>query len=328
MPMKEGLFFDRVLGHEKAKRLLDLAIKNPQHGYVITGPDGTGVHALAEAFVRRLADEYNGDSLSAHPDILILQREPSERGTGLKKEISVAAVRELKVRVAQSPSIASRLVVYIPDADHLNEEGVNALLKCIEEPTVPAVYVMAAHAVGRLPATLLSRMREVRLDRVSEEMIRDWLMARGVAQDIAVSAACASDGRPGYADVFARDPEYRRRVEEAERTIRNLLSAESSGMMVAAVSKAAAACDEAEDTVAEWRNAIQLWQASLRRSKSTDARRVHAIGRALIAAERALGSSIPPRLWLEFALVNGFRREGGMPSLLLPRPFPFLPDHE
>src|SRR5512133_2504774 len=130
--------FDRVIGHEKVKRLLDFALVKPQHGYVITGPDGVGVHPMAEAFVRRLADEYNSESLFLHPDIFVLKREESEKGTGLKKVISVDAVRELKRRVSENPTIASRIVIYVPDADYLNEEGVNALLKCIEEPTVSA----------------------------------------------------------------------------------------------------------------------------------------------------------------------------------------------
>lgn len=324
--MKEGALFDRVIGHQKAKRLLDLAITNPQHGYVITGPDGVGVHPLAESLVRRLADEYKGESLLTHPDILILEREPSEKGTGLKKEISVASVRELKIRVSQSPSIASRLVIYIPDADYLNEEGVNALLKCIEEPTVKAVYVLAAHAVGRLPSTLLSRIREIRLDRVSEVEIEEWLIHRGVNPSSAKQSALVSDGRPGYAARYAEDPEARLQMEQIDAEVKQLINAKTPGALLAAVARTASECDAAEDSVTEWRKALQLWQASLRRLSQVDPKRHHLIGRAFIAAERSIGSSIPPRVWLETALVNGFRKQGALSSSFLPRALPFLPE--
>lgn len=326
MHMKEGLIFDGVLGHQKAKRLLDLAITNPQHGYVITGPDGVGVHPLAECLVRRLADEYKGESLMTHPDILILERELSDRGTGLKKEISVAAVRELKLRVSQSPSIASRLVIYIPDADYLNEEGVNALLKCIEEPTVQAVYVLAAHAVGRLPSTLLSRIREIRLDRVDQNEIQNWLVQKGIESSMANKAAMNSDGRPGYAMRYVEDAEARMQIEQINTEIQQLVQAKSSGALLAAIAKTASACDSAEDPVTEWRKALQLWQASLRRMPHVDPKRQHLIGRALIAAERSIGSSIPPRVWLELALVNGFRKQGTLSSSFLPHAIPFLPE--
>lgn len=323
--MKSDVLFDQVIGHKKAKHLLDLALVNPQHGYVITGPDGVGVHPLAEAFVRRLADEYHGESLATHPDILILEREESERGTGLKKEISVSAVRELKLRVSQSPSIASRLVIYIPDADYLNEEGVNALLKCIEEPKVKAVYVLAAHAIGRLPATLLSRIREVRLDRVSHPEIEKWLIDQKVDPALAKSSSNVSDGRPGYAFAYSQNLEARDQIDQMDQVMYGLLQAKTSGEMLSAVVKLATNCDSSEDPVTEWRKALQLLQASLRRSGSTNAERVHLIGRACISAERSLGSSIPPRTWFELALVNGFRNPRPQ-SLLIPRAFPFLPE--
>lgn len=317
------LFFDRVIGHDRAKRILELALIHPQHGYVIAGQDGVGVHALAEAFVRRLLDEYTGESLRAHPDLVILEREPSDRGSGLKKEISVQTVRDLKVRVSQRPSIASRLVIYIPDADFLNEEGVNALLKCIEEPVVNAVYVFAAHASGKLPATLLSRVCEVRLDRVPLDAIEPWLRASGVGDRQAKDAVGLSDGRPGYAIRYATDQVFFNTVNEIEHSIRGLMEASTPEMMVGAVARTASACDAAEDSVAEWRKAVQLWQAALRRYSQADPQRVQCIGRALIAAEKAIGSSIPPRVWLELGLVQGFKRQK-LPSLQIPKPFPSI----
>lgn len=321
--MNREIFFDRVIGHERAKRMLELALAHPQHGYVISGQDGVGVHAMAEAFVRRLLDEYAGESLRAHPDLMILEREPSDRGTGLKKEISVQVVRDLKVRVSQRPSIASRLVVYVPDADFLNEEGVNALLKCIEEPVVNAVYVFAAHASGKLPATLLSRICEIKLDRVSPDAIESWLRASGVEARRIGDAVALSDGRPGYAMRYASDQSFFEAVNEIESSMRGLVSASTAELMVGAVARTASLCDSSDDPVAEWRKALQLWQASLRRSSQADPRRVQCIGRALIAAEKAIGTSIPPRVWLELGLVQGFKHQD-LPSLQIPKPFPFI----
>jgi DNA polymerase III subunit delta' len=296
-------FFKGIIGHAGAKEALACALRRPHHGYLIEGAPGAGAHALAEAFVRALVD-YSGDRpLTGHPDIAVLRREWNDAGTALKKEIAVREVRALRMRVAERPVIAGRVVAYIPDADYLNEEGVNALLKSVEEPPADAVFVLVAHQSGRLPATLKSRVQSLRLRRVETGEIRAWLVSLGIPEVSAERCATLAAGRPGVARRLAEDEAYAARVADADRTIADLLCARSLGDAFAAVSNEAAQCESADDPVTEWRETLHLWGAALsRRLADAPSASAAGIGHAFLAAERGLGGPISPRILLELGL--------------------------
>ncbi len=323
-------FFDQIIGHSAAKDVLARAVVSPGHGYLISGAPGTGCHALAEAFVRAIASHPPGRPLAAHPDIAILERERNESGS-LKKEIAVREVRALRARVSGRPVQATRVVAYIPDADFLNEEGVNALLKSVEEPPAGAVFVLVAYRPGRLPTTLLSRLRRMTLRRVANAEIAAWLKTKGVDPAFREAAVLHADGRPGIALRFVEDEAYRARVADADRIIAEIAAARSPGDAFAAIAAEAGICDGADDPVLEWRETLHLWGASLRRRAGTDPPRVcSGIGNALVMAERHLGGPISLRLILELGLNQA---ASGRPPIFPgwvrgTYPFPMLRSHE
>jgi DNA polymerase III delta prime subunit len=296
--------FEAIVGHEQAKRMLAFAIAHPRNGYLFSGPDGVGCHALAEAFVRACADHPLPHPLSSHPDIAVLERELMESGAALRKEIAVKAVRELRMRMSERPVKASRCIAYIPDADSLNEEGANALLKSVEEPSAEAIFVFVAHNPSNMPATLRSRLVTIELGHVPAPLISIWLTEQGVSPFLAEQASMLSFGRPGYAWRYVHDERFREDVAAAERTIANLLVAMNAGDAFAAIAETAERCDKAEDIVGEWRSALQLWQAALRPRFHGHEERCYDLGRIFLIAERRLGGPVSPRLWLELGFAH------------------------
>jgi hypothetical protein len=258
---------------------------------------------LAEAFVRALAAHPADRPLASHPDIIVLAREWNEAGTALKKEIAVKDVRALRMRISERPAIATRVTAYFPDADALNEEGVNALLKSIEEPPAGAVFVLVAHRPGKLPATLLSRLQSLSLRRVPLSEIDIWLKTKGIDEALRNESLLASDGRPGTALRYAEDEAYRSRIADTGRIIEELVNARTPGDAIAAIAVEAAACDGSDDAVTEWRETLHLWGVALRRRMGNDAsHRLAGIGHTLLQAERHLGGPISPRIILELGL--------------------------
>jgi len=298
--------FESILGHDRAKRMLELGVKHPRHGYLITGPDGVGCHALAEAFIRACANHPSESPLSSHPDIAVLERGMTESGTALRKEIAVKAVRELRMRMSERPVKAAYCIAYIPDSDHLNEEGANALLKSVEEPSAGALFVFVAHDPSSIPATLRSRLVTVELGHVSANAIESWLVQKGISPFVAQQASSACFGRPGYAWRYVQDESFRDRVIRAEKTIASLLTAMNAGDAFSAIAETAEQCDKSEDIVGEWRNALQLWQAALRSRFQGQEQRCYDLGRIFLIAERRIGGSVSPRLWLELGFANVF----------------------
>jgi DNA polymerase-3 subunit delta' len=322
MNFMHGDIFEDIIGHEAAKEVLSKALLRPQNGYLFLGPGGVGCRAMAERFARALAGHAFDRPLGAHPDLAVLEREMSESGKS-RKDISVKQVRDLRERMSRRPGIAERMVAYVPEADRLNEEGVNALLKSLEEPPARAVFVFAAHQEARLPATLLSRLSVLRFGRVRSGEMLSWLEGMGVGEADRRQAIAFAQGRPGAALRFIRDPDARLSVERADNVIVRMLEAERLGDALAAAAEQASACDAAEDPVTEWRNTLQLWQTALRRRFEDHPAKAHGVAYALLMAERSIGGSVSPRIWMELGLVRAVLDKPPVFRSFVPGTYPY-----
>ncbi len=315
--------FQGIIGHEAAKRILALAVERPHGAYLIVGPDGVGAHMLAERFVRALSDHEPSKPLTSHPDIAVLAREASTDEKAAKSVISVEAVRELRERVARRPVLASRVVIYAPEADRLNEAGVNALLKCMEEPGAGAVFVLVTHDESRLPATLKSRAARLNLSRVPSREIAEWLAVRGVKAADREQAVEIAEGRPGRALQWLAEPDVRAAVQSAAHLVERFLSSRSAGEAFAALEAEAKRCEASDDPLQAWRDSLGLWNSSLRHAFLSDPSRALHLGQVFAFAERHLGGPVSPRIWLELGLVRYASGAAPVFPAHLPSTFPY-----
>jgi DNA polymerase-3 subunit delta' len=92
--------------------------------------------------------------------------------------IRIDDVRALRHDLHMRPFEADRRVYLVLDADRMNEDAADALLKDLEEPPPYAVIVLVASELGPLPPTLLSRCQLVPFSRLSERAVREWIAAR------------------------------------------------------------------------------------------------------------------------------------------------------
>jgi hypothetical protein len=150
-----------------------------------------------------------------------------------------------------------------------------------------------------------------------------WLEGMGVNEADRRQAVAFAQGRPGAALRFIRDPETRLRMERAESDMVRALHAERPGDALAAVAECASACDAAEDPVTEWRNALQLWEAALRRRFEDDPAKAHGVAYALIMAERNLGGPVSPRVWMELGLVRAVSEKPPVFPSFVPGTYPY-----
>ena len=99
-------------------------------------------------------------------------------------------------QIALKPMMGRRKIAVIDDADYLNAEGANALLKTLEEPPPHSVLIL----IGTSPAvqlpTIRSRCQLVRFQPLDAEAVARLLAAQGVAAkaDDARRLARASGG--------------------------------------------------------------------------------------------------------------------------------------
>jgi DNA polymerase-3 subunit delta' len=168
--------FADVPEQPEAKRLLEAALADgTAHAYLLHGPPGVGKRTAAFALASALLGDERRVAARAHPDLYVL--EP------LGEMIRIDDVRALRHDLHMRPFEADRRVYLVLDADRMNEDAADALLKDLEEPPPYAVILLVASELGPLPPTILSRCQLVPFRRLSERAVREWIAARAPERD-------------------------------------------------------------------------------------------------------------------------------------------------
>lgn len=128
-----------------------------------------------------------------HVDVIVV--EPDE-----KASIKIDVVRDVLSRTAYRPFEGKRRVVLVREADTLEPQSQNALLKSLEEPPPATVFIMTTAVPGALLPTVRSRSMTLRFGRltageVSAVLVRDHEHTEADARAVAALA----DGSVGQA---------------------------------------------------------------------------------------------------------------------------------
>jgi DNA polymerase III delta' subunit len=147
--------------------------------------------------------------IGAHPDYSVLRPQVSSAATAsgaaptdlVSSIIGVGQAREFSLKAQTSPINGPRKVMVMEQADRMNIEAQNALLKTFEEPARGLTIVLLCDNASVLLPTVRSRCWEIRLGLVDDAQIADWLKSRDEYSDEETIelALRAARGRPGLA---------------------------------------------------------------------------------------------------------------------------------
>lgn len=196
----------RLVGQDAALAAFSAAAASGRlhHGWLITGPRGTGKATLAWVLARWLLADAKSPDLSvpedhpvvrrlramSEPRLHLVRRSQDDKGR-LRGEIVVDDIRRLLSFFHMSAAEGGRRVAIIDAADDMNTAAANAVLKMLEEPPTGAVLLLVAHQPARLLPTIRSRCRELRLMPLSPEDMATALEPLDVPGDPAQLAALA-----------------------------------------------------------------------------------------------------------------------------------------
>jgi len=189
----------QVLGQESAVSdfLAAAQAGRMHHGWLLTGPRGTGKATLAWSMAKWLLSGGGSDRLDVDPEapvvrriralseprLLLVRRPVDEKSGRLRAEITVDEVRRLQSFFHMSAAEGGHRVAIIDAADEMNMAAANALLKQLEEPPRDATLILIAHQPGRLLPTIRSRCRELRLHPLGPENMGRILGDLGIDGD-------------------------------------------------------------------------------------------------------------------------------------------------
>jgi DNA polymerase III subunit delta' len=209
--MTTALGFGAIVGQAHPIRLLKTFIRNGTHPHALlfTGDDGIGKQLTAAAFAMAcncltlaasLRQRPRPDVIDAcgecipckkiaanqHPDII--------RIAPASTLIRIDQIRELLQTLALKPHEARWRVVIISDAQAMNPEAGNALLKVLEEPPDRTLIVLTARQAADLLPTVVSRCRQIRFLPLQPVDIQRLLTVSGELSPQAAMAAAALCG--------------------------------------------------------------------------------------------------------------------------------------
>jgi len=213
-----------LLGHEAAEDTLLEALRSGRmhHAWLITGPDGVGKATLAYRFARRLLAGIPAENslaldpthpvfrrvaAGAHADLLTVELTVNERTGRRRTQIAVEDVRGVSAFMSLTPAEGGWRVAIVDGAEEMNQSSANALLKILEEPPRRALLLLTCAAPGRLPATIRSRCRRLRLDKLAPEVMERLLAIYLPEQsaDERGRLVTVAEGSPGRALLLAAE---------------------------------------------------------------------------------------------------------------------------
>lgn len=115
--------------------------------------------------------------------------------------ITVEMARRFGSEALSKPLVGARKVMLLNQADRMNTEAQNALLKTFEEPVSSLTILLLVDNVSSLLPTILSRCWQLPLGLVSDGAMATWLYQeqREAAEPQIAAAVRAGTGRPGVA---------------------------------------------------------------------------------------------------------------------------------
>ena len=203
--------FNAIVGQQHPIRLLKTFIRNETlpHALLFSGDEGVGKKMTATATAMAcncltlksaIPQRPHLDAIDAcgecipckkiagehHPDII--------RIAPLSSVIRIAQIRTLLQALTLKPNEAARRVVILSEAQAMNPEAGNALLKVLEEPPDRTLLVLTARRASDLLPTVASRCRHIRFFPLRAENIERLLTTAGGIEPASVKTVTALCG--------------------------------------------------------------------------------------------------------------------------------------
>jgi DNA polymerase-3 subunit delta' len=185
--------WERVVGQERAVGLLQRAAERRVHAYLLVGPRGSGLEDAARCFAAAMIAPDNDPRVQdlvlrgMHPDVVEFEPEGNM--------ILVAQAQAIIAEAHRAPIESAQKVVAVFEADKLNEQASNKLLKTVEEPPARSTIVLVTSSPDELLETVRSRCQRIDLAPLPEAALRNALVSEHGDPDASALAARLAGGR-------------------------------------------------------------------------------------------------------------------------------------
>ncbi len=207
--------FSEIKGQDKAVRNLRaiLASEKIPSVFLLSGPDGVGKKLAAKIFIQAVlcsAPDKNQSPCEVcpsclavqqgiHPDFKVVdltyQANLREEELSKQRTLRVDTIRHLRSEMSMEPMMGGWKAALIVDAENLEIESSNALLKILEEPPRKTFWILLSSQDQALPKTILSRALKIPFAPIAPKLVAQVLAQMGIESSVALELCAGSVGK-------------------------------------------------------------------------------------------------------------------------------------
>ena len=137
------------------------------HAFIISGSKGIGKSLLIETLAEKILN--NKISLNNNPDFHNLKILDE------KKLIGIGQIHELRDKLYESSFLGKNKVAVINEIEKISIDGLNAILKILEEPPKNTYFLLSTNCLNQIPLTIQSRCFDLRISSPHIKQSLEWL---------------------------------------------------------------------------------------------------------------------------------------------------------
>ena len=192
-----------IVGHDEVVEQFKTAVSRGRLAstFLFVGPLGIGKRTLALKLSQALLCETNPEhaldpcghcpscqqvAALTHPDMEVVCKPPDKNFIPVDLFIGDREHRRregLCHNISLKPFRGGRKIAIIDDADYLNQEGANCLLKTLEEPPPKSLLILIGESEQKQLPTIRSRSQVVRFRALTNAQVRQLLLQHSLVED-------------------------------------------------------------------------------------------------------------------------------------------------
>lgn len=223
--------YSDIIGHEDIVKHFKSSIElgKISHAYILNGEKGSGKKTLAAVVAKSLQCE-SGEADPCGTCKSCLQAESGNQPDIIwvtHEKPNVISVDEIRTQILNDIELkpySSRYKIYIvPDAQLMNTQAQNAILKTLEEPPEYAIIMLLTNNVDKFLPTIISRCIVLNFRPVEPLHMVDYLVNQiGIDREKARFCTDFAQGNLGKAVRLAISPDYNEIKEDSLRLLRKI----------------------------------------------------------------------------------------------------------